>query len=128
VLDDEIWMMPGHVVLGLAALAASPASGTGTPTLALVEKAQAVSDYCTRTINEAAMRHDVDGNRRAVTAAIDAIAVVKALQAPAGTGTCGECRHGVAQNDGTHYCLTHGIRLQAYDGCRLGFSPRTETR
>jgi hypothetical protein len=51
-----------------------------------------------------------------------------ALAAPAGTGTCGECRHGVAQNDGTHYCLTHGIRLQAYDGCRLGFSPRTETR
>lgn len=45
----------------------------------MIEKLTAVADYCVRAINEAAIRRDVEGNARAVSAAVDARAVLAAL-------------------------------------------------
>jgi hypothetical protein len=163
VLDDEIWMMPGHVVLGLAALAASPAPGTadelvtrnpaqdmrdaglllapsraapgtGTPPLA-GEQIALVEDIIAQVGHDQSRRAEVNNVRADALRAV----LAAALAAPAGTGTCGECRHWkeVPQERHEAYpdmrcfnpqAIAYRRRTCNLDGCRLGFSPRTETR
>jgi hypothetical protein len=72
---------------------------------------------------------DKDSDRK------EADRVLAIIAAPAGTGTCGECAHWVAAAHASHVdmcCLNP--KAMAYqrvttprDGCRLGFTPRTET-
>lgn len=102
----------------LAALAASPAPGTGTPTLAEWGDAVAAIRGCPGPPPAEAIER--------------LIAIGDMLVAPAGTGTCGECRHWdpfEVSSRGTCFnrtAIAFGHSTRPHDGCRLGFSPRTE--